>query len=88
MVATGGVGGVIGDSWVEVTGLGFSLEQPTTNEQAIKSAAKTSALVVSRFKFDLSLATELTVDGMVRNGVAQNSLIRVMVGHLLLRSSA
>jgi hypothetical protein len=79
---------VIGDSLVEVAGLGFSLEQPTANEQAIKSAAKTSALVVSRFKSDLSLAKELTVDGVVRNGVAQNSLIRVMVGHLLLRSSA
>jgi hypothetical protein len=68
--------------------LGFSLEHPTANEQAIKSAAKTSALVVSRFKFDLSLATEWTVDGVVRNGVVRNRLVRVMVGHLLLRSSA
>jgi hypothetical protein len=37
MVETGGVGWVIGDSLVEATGLGFSLEHPTANEQAIKS---------------------------------------------------
>jgi hypothetical protein len=74
-------------------GLGWSVEHPTVSEQAIRSAAKTSVLVVGlRFffsakfglaKFVLPQATEFRVDGVLRN-----RLMRVMVGHLLLLSSA
>jgi hypothetical protein len=84
LVVMGGVSWAIGDSLVELAGLGLSLEHPTATEQAIRSAAKISVLVLSRFfwKFFLPQATELKVDGAVRN-----RLIRVMVGHLLLLSS-
>jgi hypothetical protein len=70
---------------VELAGCGVWLEHPTANEQAIRSAAKTNGLPVSRTFFTRLVfpqATELAVAGVVRN-----RLIRVMVGHLLLLSS-
>jgi hypothetical protein len=70
---------------VELSVLGFSLEHPTANEQAIKSAANTRVLVLlSKLVLLLPHATESCVAGMVRTAVALNRLIRVMVGHLLL----
>jgi hypothetical protein len=41
----GGVDWAIGDGLIELTGFGLSLEHPTVNEQAIRSAAKISGLV-------------------------------------------
>jgi hypothetical protein len=68
---------------VELSGLGFSLEHPTANEQTIKSAANTSVLVFLS-KLILSQATESRVAGVLRSVAVRNRLIRVMVGHLLL----
>jgi hypothetical protein len=62
-------------------GFGLSLEHPTATEQTIRRAAKVSVLVLS--KFFLPQLTEFRVDGVERN-----KLIRVMIGHLLLLSSA
>ena len=61
--------------------MGLSLEHPTAREQTIRSAAKISGLVWS--KVFLPQVTEFGVDGVERN-----RLIRFMVGHLLLLSSA
>ncbi|HLW86260.1 MAG TPA: hypothetical protein VKR60_13665 [Candidatus Sulfotelmatobacter sp.] len=64
----------------ELAGFGFSLEQPTVSEQTIKSAANKSAPVffphVTQLQDSATFFTEL------------KRLVRVMVGHLLLLSSA
>jgi len=75
---------VTGGWLVEVAGFGLSLEHPTANEQTIKSAAKSSALVVFS-RFFLPHATESRVDAIL---LVELKLMRVMVGHLLLLSSA
>jgi len=72
-----GAGFWVAGGWLTVTGCGFSLEQPTAIEQTINSAAKTSALAVL---LDL---IESWVDAKLLA-----KLMRVMVGHLLLLSSA
>jgi hypothetical protein len=91
----GDIGGVIADWLSEVAGFGLSLEQPAAIEQTIKAAANTSVLVVLS-KLILPQATESRVAGVLENLAARtallrialrNRLIRVMRGHLLLRSS-
>jgi len=72
---------------LELTVFGCSLEQPTVTEQAIKAAAKTSALTLPQVAAAMLLnfphATESRVPAMLRN-----ALMRVMVGHLLPSSGA
>jgi hypothetical protein len=51
VVVIGGVSWPIGNGFVELTGFGLSLEHPTVNEQAIRSAAKISVLVLSKLFF-------------------------------------
>src|SRR5271165_6143751 len=88
MAGTALSGCVTGIWLLELTGFGFSLEQPTAREQAISTAAKTSALmwpqvVVATFLASLPQATESRVPAMLRI-----ALMRVMVGHLLPTSGA
>src|SRR5271169_4935397 len=93
-MATAGMAGTVlsgcvtGIWLLELTGFGFSLEQPTATEQAISTAAKTSALMwpqvaVATFLASLPQATESRIPAMLRS-----ALMWVMVGHLLPTSGA
>src|ERR1035438_3392438 len=77
---------------LELSVFGFSLEHPTANEQIIRSAANTSVLALLAKlvvpQLILPHATESGVAGVLRTVAVRNRLIRVMVGHLLLLSSA
>ncbi|MFZ0957802.1 MAG: hypothetical protein WAN60_15760 [Candidatus Sulfotelmatobacter sp.] len=81
-----GVGfGVMGIGLFELTGFGSSLEQPTVSEQTIKSAPNNSAPVFFPQVMDLR-DSEILFSAILLAELKQ--LIRVMVGHLLLLSSA
>src|SRR5271165_2087011 len=82
---------------LELTDFGCSLEQPTVIEQAIKAAAKTSALTLPQVAAAMLLnfphATESRVPAMcpaVCPAMLRNALMlmRVMCGHLLPSSGA
>jgi hypothetical protein len=69
----------------ELTGFGASLVQPTVNEQTIKSAPNRSAPAFFPQVMDLR-DSEILFSAILLAELKQ--LIRIMVGHLLLLSSA
>jgi hypothetical protein len=74
----------------ELTGFGASLVQPTVNEQTIKSAPNRSAPAFFPQVMDLR-DSEILFSAILFSAILLaelKQLIRVMVGHLLLLSSA
>src|ERR1700678_430163 len=81
---------VTGIGSLELTGFGLSLVQPTVSEQTIRSAPNKSAPVFFPHVIDLR-DSEIFLSAIFLSAILLaelKQLIRVMVGHLLLLSSA